>query len=122
MRKMKDRSILCNIGHFDNEIQVSALKNYKWNEVKPQVHEIEFPDKKRIILSPDYVMLNKKGSIYEHNIYFACLLLNYYSTLYSNNDKIKYKKILENKAEELAKKQSNNLDLIFSSNRHSQRN
>ena len=68
-------------------------------------------DKKRIILSPDYVMLNKKGSIYEHNIYFACLLLNYYSTLYSNNDKIKYKKILENKAEELAKKQSNNLDL-----------
>ena len=50
MRKMKDRSILCNIGHFDNEIQVSALKNYRWNEVKPQVHEIEFPDKKRIIL------------------------------------------------------------------------
>jgi len=50
MRKMKDRSILCNIGHFDNEIQVSALKNYRWNEVKPQVHEIEFPDKKRSIL------------------------------------------------------------------------
>ena len=47
MRKMKDRSILCNIGHFDNEIQVDALKNYKWNEIKPQVHEIEFPDKKR---------------------------------------------------------------------------
>ena len=47
MRKMKDRSILCNIGHFDNEIQVDSLKNYKWNEVKPQVHEIEFPDKKK---------------------------------------------------------------------------
>jgi len=45
MRKMKDRSILCNIGHFDNEIQVDALKNYKWTEIKPQVHEIEFPEK-----------------------------------------------------------------------------
>jgi len=41
MREMKDRAILCNIGHFDNEIQVEALKNYKWTEVKPQVHEIE---------------------------------------------------------------------------------
>ena len=39
MRKMKDRSILCNIGHFDKEIQVEALKNYKWTEIKPQVHE-----------------------------------------------------------------------------------
>ena len=50
MRDMKDRAILCNIGHFDNEIQVEALKNYKWTEVKPQVHEIELPSKKRIIL------------------------------------------------------------------------
>ena len=40
MRDMKDRSILCNIGHFDNEIQVDALRNYKWDEIKPQVHEI----------------------------------------------------------------------------------
>ena len=46
MRDMKDRAILCNIGHFDNEIQVEALKNYKWTEVKPQVHEIELPSKK----------------------------------------------------------------------------
>lgn len=58
MRKMKDRSILCNIGHFDNEIQVSALKNYRWNEVKPQVHEIEFPDKKRIILLAEGRLVN----------------------------------------------------------------
>ena len=43
---MKDRAILCNIGHFDNEIQVEAPKNYKWTEVKPQVHEIELPSKK----------------------------------------------------------------------------
>ncbi len=58
MRKMKDRSILCNIGHFDNEIQVEALKNYKWTEVKPQVHEIEFPDKKRILLLAEGRLVN----------------------------------------------------------------
>jgi adenosylhomocysteinase len=50
MRKMKDRAILCNIGHFDNEIQVDALKNYKWTEVKPEVDEIELVDGRRIIL------------------------------------------------------------------------
>ena len=50
MRNMKDRAILCNIGHFDNEIQVEALKNYKWTEVKPDVDEIELVDGKRIIL------------------------------------------------------------------------
>jgi adenosylhomocysteinase len=50
MRDMKDRAIVCNIGHFDNEIQVSALNNYNWSEVKPQVDEVEFPDGKRMIL------------------------------------------------------------------------
>lgn len=50
MRDMKDRAIVCNIGHFDNEIQVEALANMKWHEVKPQVDEVEFPDGKRIIL------------------------------------------------------------------------
>ncbi|MDX1580879.1 MAG: adenosylhomocysteinase [Alphaproteobacteria bacterium] len=50
MREMKDRAIVCNIGHFDSEIQVAALQNYPWHEVKPQVDEIEFPDGKRIIL------------------------------------------------------------------------
>jgi len=58
VRKMKDRSILCNIGHFDNEIQVDALKNYKWTEIKPQVHEIELPDKKRIILLAEGRLVN----------------------------------------------------------------
>ena len=58
MRKMKDRSILCNIGHFDNEIQVEALKNYKWTEIKPQVHEIEFSDKKRVILLAEGRLVN----------------------------------------------------------------
>jgi adenosylhomocysteinase len=50
MRAMKDRAIVCNIGHFDNEIQVNALSNMVWNEVKPQVDEITFPDGKKMIL------------------------------------------------------------------------
>ena len=50
MRDMKERAIVCNIGHFDNEIQVSSLNNMTWSEVKPQVDEVEFPDGKRIIL------------------------------------------------------------------------
>ena len=58
MRNMKDRAILCNIGHFDNEIQVEALKNYKWDEIKPQVHEIELPSKKRIILLAEGRLVN----------------------------------------------------------------
>jgi adenosylhomocysteinase len=50
MRQMRDRAIVCNIGHFDTEIQVASLRNMKWHNVKPQVDEIEFPDGKRIIL------------------------------------------------------------------------
>src|SRR5438309_10850293 len=58
MRAMKHRAIVCNIGHFDNEIQVSALKNFKWHNVKPQVDEIEFPDGKRIILLSEGRLVN----------------------------------------------------------------
>jgi len=58
VRMMKDRAILCNIGHFDNEIQVDALRNYKWTEIKPQVHEIELPSKKRIILLAEGRLVN----------------------------------------------------------------
>jgi adenosylhomocysteinase len=50
MRAMKDGAIVCNIGHFDNEIQVAALQNFKWDEVKPQVDQVEFPDGKKIIV------------------------------------------------------------------------
>ncbi len=50
MRKMKDRAIVCNIGHFDSEIQIDALKNYKWDEIKPQVDEVKFPDGKKLIV------------------------------------------------------------------------
>ena len=58
MREMKDRAILCNIGHFDNEIQVDALRNYKWDEIKPQVHEITLPSNKRIILLAEGRLVN----------------------------------------------------------------
>ena len=58
MRKMKDRAIVCNIGHFDSEIQVHALKNLKWNNIKPQVDEIAFPDGHRIILLSEGRLVN----------------------------------------------------------------
>ena len=58
MRVMKDRAIVCNIGHFDSEIQVAGLKNLKWHNVKPQVDEIEFQDGKRIILLSEGRLVN----------------------------------------------------------------
>jgi len=58
MRAMKDRAIVCNIGHFDNEIQVEALRNFKWTNIKPQVDEIEFSDGKRIILLSEGRLVN----------------------------------------------------------------
>jgi adenosylhomocysteinase len=58
MRKMKDRAIVCNVGHFDSEIQVAALRNLKWENVKPQVDEIAFPDSKRIILLSEGRLVN----------------------------------------------------------------
>jgi len=58
MRAMKHHAIVCNIGHFDNEIQVDALKNFKWTNIKPQVDEIEFPDGKAIILLAEGRLVN----------------------------------------------------------------
>jgi adenosylhomocysteinase len=58
MRQMKDRAIVCNIGHFDSEIQVVSLRNLKWHNVKPQVDEIEFPDGKRLILLAEGRLVN----------------------------------------------------------------
>ena len=58
MREMKDRAIVCNIGHFDSEIQVNALKNLKWHNVKPQVDEVEFPNGKKIILLAEGRLVN----------------------------------------------------------------
>jgi adenosylhomocysteinase len=58
MRAMKDRAIVCNIGHFDSEIQVASLRNYKWSNIKPQVDEIEFPDGKKMILLSEGRLVN----------------------------------------------------------------
>jgi len=58
MRAMHDRAIVANIGHFDSEIQVGSLRNYKWNNIKPQVDEIEFPDGKKIILLSEGRLVN----------------------------------------------------------------
>ena len=58
MREMKDRAIVCNIGHFDSEIQIAGLKNFKWDNIKPQVDEVEFPDGKRIIVLAEGRLVN----------------------------------------------------------------
>ena len=58
MRKMRDRAIVCNIGHFDNEIQTEALRNYKSDEIKPQVREVEFPDGKKLLLLSEGRLVN----------------------------------------------------------------
>ncbi len=58
MRRMKHRAIVCNIGHFDSEIQIAALRNYKWDNVKPQVDEVEFPDGKRLIVLSEGRLVN----------------------------------------------------------------
>jgi len=58
MREMKDRAIVCNIGHFDSEIQIESLRNYKWDNVKPQVDEVEFPDGKRLIVLAEGRLVN----------------------------------------------------------------
>ena len=58
MRAMKDRAIVCNIGHFDAEIQIASLRNYQWHNVKPQVDEVEFPDGKRLIVLAEGRLVN----------------------------------------------------------------
>ena len=58
MRNMKDRAIVCNIGHFDSEIEIASLKNYKWEEIKPQVDQVTFPDGKKIIVLAEGRLVN----------------------------------------------------------------
>ena len=58
MREMKDRAIICNIGHFDSEIEISSLKNYTWEEIKPQVDQVTFPDGKKIIVLAEGRLVN----------------------------------------------------------------
>jgi adenosylhomocysteinase len=58
MREMKNNAIVCNIGHFDSEIQIAGLRNFKWDEIKPQVHHVEFPDGKKIIVLSEGRLVN----------------------------------------------------------------
>src|SRR5439155_7755509 len=58
MKRMKDNAIVCNIGHFDSEIEVASLRQYQWENIKPQVDQIIFPDGKRIILLSEGRLVN----------------------------------------------------------------
>jgi adenosylhomocysteinase len=76
MRAMKHRAIVCNIGHFDSEIQVASLKNFKWDNVKPQVDEIEFPDGKRIILLSEGRLVNLGNATGHPSFVMSCSFSN----------------------------------------------
>jgi adenosylhomocysteinase len=95
MRKMKDRAIVCNIGHFDNEIQIGALKNLKWNNIKPQVDEITFPDNHRIILLSEGRLVNLGNAMGHPSFVMSASFTNQTLAqieLWANNKDGKYKK------------------------------
>src|SRR5471030_398386 len=95
MRAMKDRAIVCNIGHFDNEIQIAGLKNLKWNNIKPQVDEIEFPDKHRIILLSEGRLVNLGNAMGHPSFVMSASFTNQTLAqieLFANNKGGKYEK------------------------------
>jgi adenosylhomocysteinase len=95
MRAMKDRAIVCNIGHFDNEIQVAGLKNFKWVNIKPQVDEIEFADGKRIILLSEGRLVNLGNAMGHPSFVMSASFTNQTLAqieLWANNKDGKYKK------------------------------
>jgi adenosylhomocysteinase len=95
MRAMKDRAIVCNIGHFDNEIQIASLRNLKWNNIKPQVDEIEFPDGHRIIMLSEGRLVNLGNAMGHPSFVMSASFTNQTLAqieLYANNKDGKYKK------------------------------
>ncbi len=93
MRNMKDRAIVCNIGHFDSEIQIAALKNHKWTNIKPQVDEIEFPDGNRIILLAEGRLVNLGCATGHPSFVMSASFTNQTLAqieLFANNDDGKY--------------------------------
>jgi adenosylhomocysteinase len=95
MRVMKDRAIVCNIGHFDNEIQIAGLRNLKWNNIKPQVDEIEFPDKHRIILLSEGRLVNLGNAMGHPSFVMSASFTNQALAqieLFANNKDGKYQK------------------------------
>jgi adenosylhomocysteinase len=95
MRAMKDRAIVCNIGHFDNEIQIAHLRNLKWTNIKPQVDEIEFPDKHRIILLSEGRLVNLGNAMGHPSFVMSASFTNQTLAqieLYANNKDGQYQK------------------------------
>lgn len=95
MRAMKDRAIVCNIGHFDNEIQIAHLKNLKWDNIKPQVDEITFPDGHRMILLSEGRLVNLGNAMGHPSFVMSASFTNQTLAqieLYANNKDSKYKK------------------------------
>ncbi|MBU6234209.1 MAG: adenosylhomocysteinase [Alphaproteobacteria bacterium] len=76
MRAMKDRAIVCNIGHFDSEIQIESLRNLKWHNVKPQVDEVEFADGKRIIVLAEGRLVNLGCATGHPSFVMSCSFTN----------------------------------------------
>ena len=94
MREMKDRAIVCNIGHFDSEIQIAALENYTWEEVKPQVDEVIFPDGKRLIVLAKGRLVNLGCGTGHPSFVMSASFTNQVLAqmeLYNNNDKYENK-------------------------------
>ena len=95
MRAMKDRAIVANIGHFDSEIQVNALRNLKWLNIKPQVDEISFPDGKRLLLLSEGRLVNLGNAMGHPSFVMSASFTNQTLAqieLYANNKGGKYKK------------------------------
>ena len=95
MRAMKDRAIVCNIGHFDNEIQIASLKNMKWDNIKPQVDEITFPDGHRIIMLSEGRLVNLGNAMGHPSFVMSASFTNQTLAqieLWANNKDAKYKK------------------------------
>ena len=92
---MKDRAIVCNIGHFDNEIQIAGLRNLKWTNIKPQVDEIEFPDEHRIILLSEGRLVNLGNAMGHPSFVMSASFTNQTLAqieLWANNKDGKYEK------------------------------
>src|SRR5258706_619032 len=95
MRAMKDRAIVCNIGHFDNEIQIAGLRNLKWTNIKPQVDEITFPDGKRMILLSEGRLVNLGNAMGHPSFVMSASFTNQTLAqieLFANNKNGKYEK------------------------------
>ena len=95
MRAMKNNAIVCNIGHFDSEIQIAGLRNFKWDEIKPQVHHVEFPDGKKIIVLSEGRLVNLGNATGHPSFVMSASFTNQTLAqieLFANNKDGKYKK------------------------------